>query len=92
MILLVLSNDRKDSDDPIVKERDQAPKIELYGKGYSVTQVTFILFYVFTWEHAVISIFCQFNSSFFFIVLIPQSMKILKSERANASCDDKNVP
>jgi hypothetical protein len=27
--IIVLSNDRKDSDDPIVKERDQAPKIEL---------------------------------------------------------------
>jgi hypothetical protein len=45
MILLVLSNERKDSDDPIVKERDQAPKIELYGKGHSVTPVIFILYY-----------------------------------------------
>jgi hypothetical protein len=45
MILLVLSNERKDSDDPRVKGHDQAPKIELYGKGHSVTLVTFILYY-----------------------------------------------
>jgi hypothetical protein len=33
MILLVLSNDRKDRDDPFVfNERDQAPKIELSAK------------------------------------------------------------
>jgi hypothetical protein len=45
MILLVLSHDRKDSDDPMVKERDQPSKIELYGKGHSVTRVTFIVYY-----------------------------------------------